>query len=128
MITISFLIQKLKFFIHDDLSRKAIALLFSHTKLIAVEYTRRVALNEFEIHKKSLDKASINYFGINELIGTLKMLEDEKIIIVNCCGETHILKIFFNLNHDVIGAIGLKKRNKTPEEIEREMYNFRLKY
>ncbi|MBC3228966.1 hypothetical protein [Serratia fonticola] len=50
---------------------------------------------------------------------------DERILILNCHNENHVLKVFMDLNHNVIGVVGFEKRKRTPEEIEREMHNLR---
>ncbi|OKP23018.1 hypothetical protein [Serratia fonticola] len=127
MITIDFLIRRLSCFDNKILSKETIDLLSTSIKLIEVEYDKNIAINEFKIHRKYLDKAGVKYFGINELIDMLMKISDEKILIINCHNESHVLKIFMDLNHNVIGVVGFKKRKRTPEEIEREMHNLRRK-
>ncbi|MFV8847331.1 hypothetical protein [Serratia fonticola] len=123
--TINYLINRLRCFDNKPLSKKTINLLSTSIKLIEVEYDKSIATNEFKIHKKSLDKAGVKYFGINELIDILMKTPDERILILNCHNENHVLKVFMNLNHNVIGVVGFEKRKRTPEEIEREMHNLR---
>ncbi|QXN63867.1 hypothetical protein [Serratia fonticola] len=127
MITIDYLISRLGFFDNKKLSKETIDLLSTSIKLIEVEYDKSIAINEFKIHKKYLDKAGVKYFGINELIDMLMRISDEKILIINCHNENHVLKVFMDLNHNVIGVVGFEKRKRTPEEIEREMRNLRRK-
>lgn len=127
MITIDFLIRRLSCFDNKILSKETIDLLSTSIKLIEVEYDKNIAINEFKVHRKYLDKAGVRYFGINELIDMLMKISDEKILIINCHNESHVLKIFMNLNHNVIGVVGFEKRKRTPEEIEREMHNLRRK-
>lgn len=127
MITIDFLIRRLSCFDNKTLSKETIDLLSTSIKLIEVEYDKNIAINEFKIHRKYLDKAGVKYFGINELIDILMKISDEKILIINCHNESHVLKIFMDLNHNVIGVVGFEKRRRTPEEIEREMHNLRRK-
>ncbi|MBE0152800.1 hypothetical protein [Serratia sp. PL7] len=127
MITIDFLIRRLSCFDNKILSKETIDLLSTSIKLIEVEYDKNIAINEFKIHRKYLDKAGVKYFGINELIDILMKISDEKILIINCHNESHVLKIFMDLNHNVIGVVGFEKRRRTPEEIEREMHNLRRK-
>ncbi|UAN57666.1 MULTISPECIES: hypothetical protein [unclassified Serratia (in: enterobacteria)] len=127
MITIDYLISRLGFFDNKKLSKETIDLLSTSIKLIEVEYDKSIAINEFKIHKKYLDKAGVKYFGINELIDMLMRISDEKILIINCHNENHVLKVFMDLNHNVIGVVGFEKRKRTPEEIEREMHNLRRK-
>lgn len=127
MITIDFLIRRLSCFDNKILSKETIDLLSTSIKLIEVEYDKNIAINEFKIHRKYLDKAGVKYFGINEIIDMLMKISDEKILIINCHNESHVLKIFMDLNHNVIGVVGFEKRKRTPEEIEREMHNLRRK-
>ncbi|MBL5829832.1 hypothetical protein RDT67_06935 [Serratia fonticola] len=127
MITIDYLISRLSCFDNKILSKETIDLLSTSIKLIEVEYDKSIAINEFKIHRKYLDKAGVKYFGINELIDMLMKISDEKILIINCHNESHVLKIFMDLNHNVIGVVGFEKRKRTPEEIEREMHNLRRK-
>ncbi|MBC3211982.1 hypothetical protein [Serratia fonticola] len=127
MITIDYLISRLGFFDNKKLSKETIDLLSTSIKLIEIEYDKSIAINEFKIHKKYLDKAGVKYFGINELIDMLMRISDEKILIINCHNENHVLKVFMDLNHNVIGVVGFEKRKRTPEEIEREMHNLRRK-
>ncbi|MFT2798872.1 hypothetical protein [Serratia sp. N21D137] len=127
MITIDYLISRLGFFDNKKLSKETIDLLSTSIKLIEVEYDKSIAINEFKIHNKYLDKAGVKYFGINELIDMLMRISDEKILIINCHNENHVLKVFMDLNHNVIGVVGFEKRKRTPEEIEREMHNLRRK-
>lgn len=127
MITIDYLINRLRFFDNKKLSKETIDLLSTSIKLIEVEYDKSIAINEFRIHKKYLDKAGVKYFGINELIDILMRISDEKILIINCHNENNVLKVFMDLNHKVIGVVGFEKRKRTPEEIEREMHNLRIK-
>ncbi|MEX2943092.1 hypothetical protein [Serratia fonticola] len=123
--TINYLINRLRCFDNNPLSKKTIDLLSTSIKLIEVEYDKSIAINEFKIHKKYLDKAGVKYFGINELIDILMKTPDERILILNCHNENHVLKVFMDLNHNVIGVVGFEKRKRTPEEIEREMHNLR---
>ncbi|MFC0228465.1 hypothetical protein [Serratia aquatilis] len=127
MITIDYLTSRLRCFDNKKLSKEAIDLLSTSIKLIEVEYDKSIAINEFKIHRKYLGKAEVKYFGINELIDMLMKISDEKILIINCHNENHVLKIFMDLNHNVIGVVGFEKRKRTPEEIEREMHNLRRK-
>lgn len=127
MITIDYLISKLRRFNNKQLSQKTIDLLSISKKLIEVEYDKSIAINEFKIHRKYLDKAGVKYFGINELIDMLMKISDEKILIINCYNESHVLKVFMDPYHNVIGVVGFEKRKRTPEEIEREMHNLRRK-
>ncbi|AKG69178.1 Uncharacterised protein [Serratia fonticola] len=107
------------------MSKETVDLLSTSIKLIEVEYDKSIATNEFKIHKKPLDKAGVKYSGINELIDMLMKTPDERILILNCHNENHVLKVFMDLNHNVIGVVGFEKRKRTPEEIEREMHNLK---
>ncbi len=84
MITIDFLISRLSCFDNKILSKETIDLLSTSIKLIEVEYDKNIAINEFKIHRKYLDKAGVKYFGINELIDMLMKISDEKILIKSC--------------------------------------------
>ncbi|MEX2978746.1 hypothetical protein AB4J97_17715 [Serratia fonticola] len=127
MITIDYLISRLRCFYNKPLSKETINLLSTSIKLLEVEYDKSIATNEFKTHKKHLDKAGVKYFGINELIDMLMKTPDERILIINCHSENHVLKVFMNLNHNVIGVVGFEKRKRAPEEIESEMNNLRRK-
>lgn len=77
MITIDYLISRLRCFYNKPLSKETINLLSTSIKLLEVEYDKSIATNEFKTHKKHLDKAGVKYFGINELIDMLMKTPDE---------------------------------------------------
>lgn len=117
MINLEKLIRILQQQLNNESNKRALDIINSNQiNLYVNSYNKPSALRELIIHKESMEKAGINYFGYSALISQLENLNDENIIICNCCNERYILQIYLQNKQKLIGAIGVEKQKLSDEE------------